>query len=72
VKAVTYRDTVPGTVTSTPAAKGWEKLDLTKLFEGEFRMHPTGFYSSQIVAVFAEQEENSQAKVEAGTKDEAV
>lgn len=50
MKAVTYRDSVPGIVTSPSAGKGWEKLDLTKLFEGEFRMYPTGFYSSEIAA----------------------
>lgn len=59
MKAVTYRDSVPGIATSPSVKNGWEKLDLTKLFEGEFRMYPTGFYSSEGVADFAEAEETS-------------
>ncbi|MEQ8334446.1 hypothetical protein [Nisaea sp.] len=60
MKAVTYRDSVPGIATSASATKGWQKLDLTKLFEGEFRMFPTGLYSSQAVAESAGAEKNSQ------------
>ncbi len=72
MKAVTYRDSVPGIAASSSAEEGWEKLDLTKLFEGGFRMYPTGLYSSQIPAVFAEPEEISQVKVGSGTKYEAA
>lgn len=72
MKAVTYRDSAPGIVTSPSAAKGWEKLDLIKLFEGNFRMYPTGLYSSKIAAAFTGTEETSQANERAGTKDEAV
>lgn len=72
VKAVTYRDSAPGIVTSPSAAKGWEKLDLTKLFEGDFRMYPNGLYSSRIAAAFAGAEESSQPNEGNGTKNEAA
>jgi len=67
VKAVTYRDTVPGIATSASAEKGWEKLDLTKLFEGNFHMYPTGFYCSEIAAASAEAEEVSPVNEATGT-----
>ncbi|MEO9899278.1 MULTISPECIES: hypothetical protein [Alphaproteobacteria] len=72
MKAVTYRDSAPGIAASSSVEEGWEKIDLTKLFEGDFRMHPTGVYSSRIGAVFAEPEETSQVKVGTGTKGEAA
>ena len=72
MKAVTYRDSAPGIVTSSSAVKGWEKLDRTKLFEGDFRMYPTGLYSSQIATTFTGAEETSQANEGTGTKDEAA
>lgn len=60
MKAVTYRDSVPGIATSASATKDWQKLDLTKLFEGEFRMFPTGLYSSRAVADSAGVEKSSR------------
>lgn len=72
MKAVTYRDSAPGIVASSSTVKGWEKLDLIKLFEGNFRMYPTGLYSSEIAAAFAGAEETSQVNEETRTKEETA
>lgn len=63
MKPVSFRDNAPGLATRAKPRNRWEKLDLERVFEEEFRFHPTGIYSGLLVEEFAGPEEAAEPPV---------